>query len=52
MLAIAGVPLGLRFRFLDPSAEACAGEVGELLVGGFDDEALLARLSDGAAVVT
>ena len=52
MLALAGRPLGLRFRFLDPSAEACAGEVGELLVGGFDDEKLLDLLVDGAAAVT
>ncbi len=52
MLALAGIPLGLQFRFLDPSAEACAGEVGALLVGSFDDEELLDRLADGAAVVT
>ena len=52
MLALAGIPLGLQFRFLDPSAEACAGEAGELLVGAFDDEALLDRLGDGADVVT
>ena len=37
MLALAGIPLGLRFRFLDPAADACAGEVGELLVGAYDD---------------
>jgi len=52
MLALAGIPLGLRFRFLDPSSDACAGQVGELLVGSFDDDALLDRLADGAAVVT
>ena len=52
MLALAGIPLGLQFRFLDPSAEACAGEVGELLVGSFDDGELLDRLADGAATIT
>ena len=52
MLALAGIPLGLQFRFLDPSAEACAGEVGELLVGSFDDGELLDRLADGAAAIT
>jgi 5-(carboxyamino)imidazole ribonucleotide synthase len=52
MLALAGIPLGLRFRFLDPSAEACAGEVGELLVGTYEDEALLDRLAAGADAVT
>ena len=52
MLALAGIPLGLSFRFLDPSPDAPAGEVGELLVGAYDDPALLDRLADGAAVVT
>ena len=52
MLALAGIPLGLRFRFLDPSADAPAAEVGELVVGAYDDPAALARLADGAEVVT
>ena len=52
MLALAGIPLGLSFRFLDPSADAPAGEVGQLLVGAYDDPELLDRLADGAAVVT
>ena len=30
MLGLAGLPLGLSFRFLDPSPDACAREVGEL----------------------
>ena len=52
MLALAGIPLGLSFRFLDPAADAPAGEVGELLVGAYDDPALLDRLADGAEAVT
>jgi 5-(carboxyamino)imidazole ribonucleotide synthase len=52
MLALAGIPLGLSFRFLDPSADAPAAEVGELLVGEYDDPELLDRLAAGAAVVT
>ena len=52
MLALAGIPLGLSFRFLDPSPDAPAGGVGELLVGDYDDPELLDRLADGAAVVT
>jgi 5-(carboxyamino)imidazole ribonucleotide synthase len=52
MLALAGIPLGLSFRFLDPSPDAPAAEVGELLVGDYDDPDLLDRLADGAAVVT
>jgi len=52
MLGLAGLPLGLRFRFLDPSPDACAGEVGELVVGEYDDVDALVRLADGADVVT
>ncbi len=52
MLALAGIPLGLSFRFLDPAADSPAREVGELLVGAYDDPALLDRLADGADAVT
>ena len=52
MLALAGIPLGLSFRFLDPSADAPAAEAGELLVGEYDDPDLLDRLAEGAAAVT
>jgi 5-(carboxyamino)imidazole ribonucleotide synthase len=52
MLALAGIPLGLTFRFLDPAADAPAGDVGELLVGEYDDPELLDRLAEGARVVT
>ena len=52
MLGLAGLPLGLRFRFLDPSPDAPAGAVGELVVGAYDDPAALQRLAAGAKVVT
>ena len=52
MLGLAGIPLGLSFRFLDPAPDAPAGAVGELFVGAYDDVDLLARLADGADVVT
>ena len=52
MLGLAGLPLGLRFRFLDPSPDACAGEVGDLVVGEYDDVDALVGLADGADVVT
>ncbi len=52
MLALAGIPLGLTFRFLDPAADAPAWEVGQLLVGEYDDPELLDRLAEGAKVVT
>ena len=52
MLALAGAPLGVGMRFLDPAADACAGQVGELIVGAYDDPACLERLADGADAVT
>ncbi len=52
MLALAGIPLGLRFRFLDPSPEACAGEVGDLIVGDYRDADALARFADGVDLIT
>lgn len=52
MLALAGYPLGLSFRFLDPSPEACAGQVGELVVGGFLEKGALARFAEGLSLVT
>jgi 5-(carboxyamino)imidazole ribonucleotide synthase len=52
MLALAGAPLGVRMRFLDPAADACARDVGELVVGPYDDPRCLERLADGAAAVT
>jgi 5-(carboxyamino)imidazole ribonucleotide synthase len=52
MLGLAGIPLGLRFRFLDPVADAPAAAVGELIVGALGDEAALAATAAGAAAVT
>lgn len=52
MLALAGVPLGLRFRFLDPSPYAPAGHVGELVVGDFTDPDALARFGKDLDAVT
>ena len=52
MLALAGLPLGLRFRFLDPSPDAVAGHVGELVVGAYDDPDALARFVKGVRLVT
>jgi 5-(carboxyamino)imidazole ribonucleotide synthase len=37
MMAEAGGPLGLSFSFLDPAAEACAGHLGALHAGAWDD---------------
>jgi 5-(carboxyamino)imidazole ribonucleotide synthase len=52
MLGLAGVPLGVSCRFLDPSPDACAQAVGELVVGEYGDPEALDRLVDGADAVT
>lgn len=52
MLALAGYPLGLRFRFLDPSPDAPAGQVAELVVADYADAAALERFRVGLDVVT
>jgi 5-(carboxyamino)imidazole ribonucleotide synthase len=52
MLALAGYPLGLRFRFLDPSDGAPAGHLAELHAGDLEDEDVLERFADGLDVVT
>ncbi|WP_369939299.1 5-(carboxyamino)imidazole ribonucleotide synthase [Xanthomonas medicagonis] len=52
MLALAGVPLGLRFALLDPAADACAGQVAPLRVGDYADEAALAAFAATVDVAT
>ena len=52
MLALAGIPLGLDFVFLDPSPSAPARAVGRHIVAAYDDEAALADLAAAASVVT
>ena len=52
MLGLAGLPLGLRFVFLDPSPDSPAGDVGELLVADYDDPKALEELASRADVVT
>jgi len=46
MMGLAGIPLGLGFRFLDPGADACAGATGALEQAAFDD-AVAARAMAG-----
>jgi 5-(carboxyamino)imidazole ribonucleotide synthase len=52
MLALAGYPLGLRFRFLEAAGEAPAGVLAECLRGAFHDRQLLDRFAAGLDVVT
>lgn len=41
MLALAGYPLGLGFRFFDPSMEAPAGQLAKRIAGNYTDFSLL-----------
>jgi 5-(carboxyamino)imidazole ribonucleotide synthase len=52
MLALAGLPLGLHFRFLEPADESPAGQVAERIIGSFEDTDCLDRFADGLDVVT
>ncbi|MGY0632642.1 5-(carboxyamino)imidazole ribonucleotide synthase [Luteimonas sp. A478] len=52
MLALAGVPLGLRFQVLDPAADACAGQIVPQLAAGYDDQAALADFAAKVDVAT
>jgi 5-(carboxyamino)imidazole ribonucleotide synthase len=55
MLALAGIPLGHRFVFLDPtvdSPEPPASAVGRLIVGNYDDPAALREFLASVDVVT
>jgi 5-(carboxyamino)imidazole ribonucleotide synthase len=51
MLALAGYPLGLTFRFLDSGDPPVRG-LAELIDGSFDDPAALDRLAAGVDVVS
>lgn len=52
MLALAGIPMGLRFGFLDPSPDACAADCGRLVTGALDDPAALDRLREAGGLIT
>lgn len=52
MLVLAGIPLGLRFRVLDPVPEAATDAVAERVRGEFDDFAALADFVRGLEVAT
>jgi 5-(carboxyamino)imidazole ribonucleotide synthase len=52
MLALAGYPLGLRFRFLDPSPEAPVGRIAQRVTADFDDQAALEKFASGLELIT
>ena len=52
MLALAGYPLGLHFRFFDPSPEAPVGRIASRVTAEFTDESALEKFASGLELVT
>jgi len=52
MLALAGYPLGLHFRFLDPSPEAPVGRIATRITAPFNDHSALKKFAAGLELVT
>ena len=52
MLGLAGIPLGIRCRFLDPAADSPAAAAGDLVTAAYDDDRALARFTEGLDVVS
>lgn len=52
MLALAGAPLGIACKVLDPGPHAPAGQIAPQVVGDFDDPAALDQLAHDTDVVT
>jgi 5-(carboxyamino)imidazole ribonucleotide synthase len=52
MMALAGAPLGLRFRVLDNVADACAGQFAPMIVGDYTDQSALAEFAAQVDVAT
>jgi 5-(carboxyamino)imidazole ribonucleotide synthase len=52
MLALAGFPLGLRFRFFDPAPDAPAGQLAEHIAAGYAESDALSRFVEGVSIVT
>ena len=47
MLALAGYPLGLHFRFFDPSPEAPVGRIASRVTAEFSDQSALEKFASG-----
>jgi len=52
MLAQAGYPLGLHFRFLDPSPEAPVGRIAQRVTAEYTDQDALEKFANGLELVT
>lgn len=52
MLALAGIPMGVRFRFLESKRPCPADAVGTVIRASYDDQSALNSFSDGLDLVT
>lgn len=52
MLALAGYPLGHRFRFLDPASDAPAGLLADHVALDYSDTSALEQFANGLEVIT
>lgn len=52
MLALAGYPLGMRFRFFDPSPEAPVGRIAPRVTGDYTDRNALQKFAHGLEIAT
>ncbi len=52
MLALAGFPLDLRFRFMDPAADAPVDLIAWRIVADYTDESALVRITEMADAIT
>ena len=52
MLALAGYPLGMRFRFLDPASNSPAGPLADHLAFDYTDTSALEQFASGLDVIT
>ncbi|MGC4069987.1 MAG: 5-(carboxyamino)imidazole ribonucleotide synthase [Polyangiaceae bacterium] len=52
MLALAGVPLDMRFTFVDPTPNGPAGQIAPQIDGNYDDERALSELIERSDVIS
>ncbi|RLS27211.1 MAG: 5-(carboxyamino)imidazole ribonucleotide synthase [Planctomycetota bacterium] len=52
MLALAGIPLGFKFIYVDPSHSSPASWLGEQIVAPFEDATALQKLADSSNLIT
>jgi len=52
MLALAGIPLGFKFLYVDPSHSSPASWLGEQIVAPFEDATALQKLADCSDLIT